>query len=428
MKDTYGRCIHHTSYVVSDFHAASGASEGFADFQAASSSNKAPPVNDKLNVLKALVSDKNLYTAKPKEEKQEIKEEQKEEEEWADFAGSKDLDNKSDAFKSNTFKSDTQQSSEFGTEPGNKDEKLLSWGSGEPNGMPTHSKSNGNETGGGWADFSSAPAPTADMTANIDWSGAVKNASKTEPESEFTSSIPPMLPSQKSAGIRKESVSKPKDLNTKDKCRPGKRYDYFGRSVVPTSNLGVAALDTAPPDFPTDDDFDDGDDFDKFGTFQASEHVGAGESGVSSLVTPYGGLEDFGESNNISSQSYASKRVVGMSGADLGYSLKAKMSNLDSVKDNMDALSTSSSEFSGWKGKQEVAREDSQSVASLEFNKKGSKDGSPMGGDSQSVSSLDMGTSDSGRKSATPQDARSINSLDFKSPEDPQVLLATIVQ
>ena len=404
--------------IVSGFQAASGASDGFADFQAASSSmgseNKVPPVNDKLNVLKALVSDKNLYTAKPKEEKHENKDEQKEEEEWADFAGSKEPENKYDAFKSET------PSSVFSSST-NKDEKLLAWGgSGEPN-SGIQSKSEVNDSEEGWADFSSAPMPAVPSEGtSIDWSGVIKSVPKVESENELPSSSPPMVPSQKST-ITKGTISKPKELNTKDKNRPGKRYDYFGRSLAPSNSLGIAALDTAPPDFPPDDDFDDGDDFDKFGTFQANEHVGGGQSGVSSLVTPYGGLEDFGESNNISSQSYASKRTVGMSSADLGYSLKSKMSNLESMKDNIDALSTSSSEFSGWKAKQDTAKEDSQSIASLELNKKGSKDGSPMGGDSQSVSSLDMGTSDSGRKSATPLDARSINSLDFKSPEDPQV-------
>lgn len=401
--------------IVSGFQAASGASDGFADFQAAPSSmgseNKVLPVNNKLNVLKALVSDKNLYTAKPKEEKQEN---YKEEEEWADFAGSKEPENKYDAFKSGTQPSVFSSSTK-------KDENLLAWGgSGEPN-SGIQSKSEVNDSEEGWADFSSAPVSAVPSEGTrIDWSGAIKSAPKVESKNELSLSSPPVVPSQKST-TSKETMSKPKELNTKDKSRPGKRYDYFGRSLAPSNNLGVAALDTAPPDFPPDDDFDDGDDFDKFGTFQSNEQVGREESGVSSLVTPYGGLEDFGESNNISSQSYASKRTVGMSGADLGYSLKSKMSNLESMKDNMDALSTSSSEFSGWKAKQDTAKEDSQSIASLELNKKGSKDGSPMGGDSQSVSSLDMGTSDSGLKSATPLDARSINSLDFKSPEDPQV-------
>ena len=420
--------------MISDFQSAPEASDGFADFQAAAPSvnvshphgheNKAPPVNDKLHALKALVSDKNLYTAKPTEEKQDGKQEQNEEEEWAEFSSSsKEPENKYDAFKTD---SSQETPSVFGAQTG-KDEKLLSWGSGEPSAaMPTQNQSDpSRESGGGWADFSSAPAPApaASSTSTIDWSGAVKTAPKPEPESDFTkceSSTPPTVSSQKPA-TKEATTAKPKDVNAKDKNRPGKRYDYFGRSLAPASNLGVAALDTAPPDFPPDDDDDDdGDDFDKFGTFQSNQHSGTGQTGMSSLVTAYGGFEDFGESNNVSSQSYASKRVVG-NGPDLGYSLKSKMASLDGTRDNMDALSTSSSEFSGWKSKQDTGRDDSQSVASLELNKKSSKDGSPVGGDSQSVSSLDMGTSDSGRKSTTPQDARSINSLDFKTSDDPQV-------
>ncbi len=156
-----------------------------------------------------------------------------------------------------------------------------------------------------------------------------------------------------------------------------------------------------------------------------SNGLASSQSGMSSLVTPYGGLEDFGENaNNASSQSsssYAAKRIT-----DFGATLKPKSSNPDFTKDNTDALSTSSSEFSGWKNRQDQPKEDSQSVASLELAKKSSKEGSPAGGDSQSVSSLDLGTNDSGQKSATPQDARSINSLDFKSPDDPTVSYMTL--
>ena len=428
-----------------DFQTAPEASDGFADFQAAAPSmnaphgheNKVPPVNDKLHALKALVSDKNLYTAKPAEEKLDGEQpERTEEEEWAEFSSSsssKEPGNKYDA----AFNAGTSQEtphSVFSASPADKDEKLLSWGSGEPSaGLTTQSQGDpsGESGGGGWADFSSAPAPAASST--IDWSGAVKSAPKPEPEesdfAKYESSVPPAVSSQKPSTkeTTTAAAAKPKDLNAKDKgLRPGnKRYDYFGRSFAPASNLGLAALDTAPPEFPPDDDDDDddGDDFDKFGTFQSNQqHPGtAGQTGVSSLVTAYGGLEDFGESNNVSSHhSYVSKRVVG-NGPDLGYSFKSKMASLDGTRDNMDALSTSSSEFSGWKSKQDTARDDSQSVASLELNKKSSKDGSPAGGDSQSVSSLDMGTSDSGRKSTTPQDARSINSLDFKTSDDPQV-------
>ena len=416
--------------MILDFQSAPEASDGFANFQAAASSmnvshsngieNKVPPVNDKLHALKALVSDKNLYTAKPADEKQDSKQEQNEEEEWAEFSSSsKEPENKYDAFRTD---SSQETPSMFGAQTG-KDEKLLSWGSGEPStGLPTQSQSDpSRESEGGWADFSSAPAPAARSTNTIDWSGAVKSAPKPEPENDFAKYESPTMSSQKLATKETTTTAKPKDLNAKDKGRPGKRYDYFGRSLAPASNLGVAALDTAPPDFPPDDDDDDdGDDFDKFGTFQSNQHSNTGQTGMSSLVTAYGGLEDFGESSSVSSQSYASKRVVG-NGPDLGYSFKSKMASLDGTRDNMDALSTSSSEFSGWKSKQDTGKDDSQSVASLELNKKSSKDGSPVGGDSQSVSSLDMGTSDSGRKSATPQDARSINSLDFKTSDDPQV-------
>ncbi len=110
------------------------------------------------------------------------------------------------------------------------------------------------------------------------------------------------------------------------------------------------------------------------------------QSGVSSLITPYGGLEDFGETSGggalSSHSSYASKRVM-----ETGFGLKPRLTpevardnksaTIDVVRDNGDAMSTSSSEFSGWKNRQDAPKEDSQSVASLELAKKGVKPNLP---------------------------------------------------
>ena len=230
-----------------DFNSASGASDGFADFQAASLSvgtpenieKKAPPVNDKLNVLKALVSDTNLYTGKHKEEKRQNEEAEEEKEDWAEFAGSSsELGSKFDKFES-VFSSSAD-----------KDEKSLSWGSVlSGTTLSTENKSVTSPDGEGWADFSSAPPPN-DGSAKIDWSGAIKSVPKSESEDGFTSpklSTPPRVQTQEATTM--ETSRKPKDLNNKDKTGSGKRYDYFGRNIANSSNLGIAALNTAPPDF-----------------------------------------------------------------------------------------------------------------------------------------------------------------------------------
>ena len=265
---------------------AAAAADGFADFQTAA---PAPPINDKLNVLKALVSDKSLYTAKPKEEGSKEQKDEKEEEEWADFAGTTAQSEDSfTAFKS----TNSEQSSSFSGDA-NKDERVLSWG-GEKDRSRASGVESADSNAGGWADFSSGPAPTAQpgpvtgtsnsttTNTSIDWAAAIIKPpapSNNDPDDDtdfasFQSSTPgPECASPKPSA--KSPATKPRDLNPRDgSARPGKRYDYFGRSVASGGGLGVAALDTAPPDFPPDDDDDDdNDDFDKFGTFQVGDFL-----------------------------------------------------------------------------------------------------------------------------------------------------------
>ncbi len=369
-------------------------------------------MDNKLAALKALVQNKTLYTAKDKEE-MDAKEKAKDdnEDDWDNFRS--DTQSSSNKEQIGAF-NDTGIRSEAAEKAENKEQ----WGTfstvigGKAEDVASAGVDNGTG-GGGWADFASAGGAAHPPTNNTDWTNhnsAIKERKidwaptivKSEPDEEFSSfeSGPP---------IRKPDVKNNQKSNG-TKMSGGRRYDYFGRNleVGVAAGTGMSPLDTLPPDMPEMGDEEEDGGFDKFGTFQGSldETARVPSGGISTLTTPYGGLEDFGHSDSGDMFTYNSQRVKTM-------------------KDTGDTVSTSSSEFTGWKSqmKSQGKAEDTISISSLDLKaKQGSKEDSPVGADSQSVSSLDFGTSlDPTKKAGTPGDDRSIASLELKvatSPED----------
>lgn len=361
--------------------------EEFADFQTVTQPAATNPVNDKIAALKALVSDSKMYEVKKDEGQVD---EAGDDSEWADFHEAS-----STGFGGDTLGAVVDTSS------------AASWQSAETLSAPAH-----NSEPGGWADFSAAPAGAADKSnhpsasvaelpvaessstdwmetiqsdKHIDWGGMGENNKNDDEFMSFESGPPPMISDDKP----------PKDAknNVKSNQNTQRRYDYFGRSVEPklSSGTGLSALDTLPPDLPDMKDEDD-EDFDKFGTFQGLEF------GVSSIALdddlPNGGGDMF------------------------GYASQSRHNRPE--KDTADTVSTSSSEYSGWKGKTSASRagEDSQSISSLDLpsgkQRPESKEDSPTG-DSQSVSSLEFGNpTNVSRFAGTPGDDRSIASLELK--------------
>ena len=349
----------------------------FADFQVAPSAQAPQPVDDKMAALKALVSDSKMYQAKPEESKADTS---VEESEWDDFhkAG---------------------PARQVGTEdPGQP--VVSAWESSMP--------SAAEEEPGGWADFGSVPpAPSTDTTAShssaadwlqpepekaINWgfNSVMDNTPSSEDYLPFESGPTPGDPTS--------TTDKPQNNDKEDsKSSQQKRYDYFGRMIETkiSAGTGMSPLDILPPDLPDMKDDEEDEAIDKFGTFQGIDGCGG---------TSYGGLDE-----DLTTDMF-------------GFPTQPRPPRPE--KEAADNISTSSSEFSGWKSKTATrVPEDSQSVNSLDLSsnkpRSSSKDGSPTV-DTQSVSSLEFGNPAAfSRKAGTPGDDRSIASLEFKAVQTP---------
>lgn len=353
--------------------------DDFANFQVSSGSGKSS-TSDKLSSLKAMLSDRSLFSTQPTIAK--------------DFEGiSGDSGTKDDEWGQLSTSEDTSQS-QSSSESTNKFDSFIPSSdvdaTSSSSDLFSSSHTTGDKDDDDWANFESGPTNAGHM----DWSPPPKNSPSVNAKHSFNStSVEP---------------SSPKQDSTTMKVDQKKAYSFFGRNLdisrAGMAGTGMSALDVEPPDFPPeipDDEDDDG--FDKFGTFQSNSNMfnntSSTATGLSSLVTPYGGLEDFGEFSKVTNSNNGQNPTTA-----------------EGKKDTVSQPPTAalpSIDFNNW---QKMAKkDDTVSIKSLELRTQLTpKDGSPSGADSQSVSSLEFATSDS-RKSTTPQDARSVASLEFKT-------------
>ena len=253
-----------------------------------------------------------------------------------------------------------------------------------------------------WANFSSA-APAA-PPSTIEWSSTITNVKPKSTDSDIN--VPPKDIPVIDVPQATTQYKKPASTTSKDNV-----HNYFSRNLAPkgpVAGTGMSPLDLQPPDLPDDDDDDE---FDEFGTFHSNDlfEGGGNRDGISSLTTPYGGLDDFNDfpvpacPSIITSDSFGSQSQLKTSAS----------------KDTFDTQSNSSLEFTGWRSQNKQVIEDTQSTNSLELKQSemASKESTPGGVDSQSVSSLEIGSGDgcNGHKVTTSQDSRSVASLEFKS-------------
>lgn len=168
----------------------------------------------------------------------------------------------------------------------------------------------------------------------------------------------------------------------------------------------MSALDTEPPELPDfpDDDHEDHhvSGHDKFGTFLGHPTMGFDldsptmTTGISSLVTPYGGFDyDMEESSTNKKPSFNIEDTSKESN-----NLKSVYSTVGTRLPN--SQSASSFEFTGWTNQSKgVIEGDTLSMQSLDLKTVGtgeSQEGSPAEADSQSVSSLDFNEAGGAKK------------------------------
>ncbi len=396
-----------------DFTAGSSETE-FQDFKEAPmhslKDNKVTPpstvaTDDKYALLKSLVRDANLFSSKPV-----IGEET----------------------KNSTAKVEEKLSEQTPTEDD-------TWGEFGVSGSDGLAETvSGSHSTPGHIDWSSGPAVKVDVpviepkSEDSEWANFTGSRNDVVNGVETVPTVPGHKPDKRSDISKTITPPAP----TKPLSNPGATVDrrkvnsIFRANLDPPSvpaGTGMSPLDIMPPDLPPDMDQTPDEDvhFDRFGTFQ-STHPGIdtlGDTGISSL----GGLaldDDFGDfTSTVASQEPASGGSSVGGTNSLSVTAAAPTRGLaQSRNQSMDALSTSSMEFTGWGQKTQsksLHNLDSQSMNSLDFkttaSKGGSKEGTPSGCDSQSVSSLELETA--GRKSGSitgPQaDSKSVSSLEL---------------
>jgi len=362
---------------IADFASASTGTpaDEFADFQQAPYPGGTPDKGaDKISALKALIMNKELYSEKPKTDLKQLSDDDTaKEDDWSSFSSASLQHGMTESHSSPNLESVTPVAEPSATMGFFTDSIAVS-----KNGTRQND----------WAVFITPTKPGPDLTAAIGLEAFPVTDRKPDENTICDK-------------LSKDGMTKEPKLKV-DKAKSEKLFEknisnVASCSVVPT----FAAFDLVPPEL--SEVKDDDDEFDEFGTFHGGSVITDTTSeGISALAMGLDDLPDFSFGNAKSSE--LPSQNSGMNGTN--------------GKDNLDTISTTSQEFSGWRNQTKSSqKEDTQSMNSLDL-KLSHKDESPSSVDCQSVSSLEFSAGEASRKSTTPLDQRSVASLELKATSD----------